>query len=157
MCVHAYRSTERESLNFALPPLVLAWLPSNETLPMKLSSLPKKLIAPVLIDQIKGTILEPLCGKHAQSKSLSWTMYGETIHRVFASVSVVPPKKGTLILLFKSLRTTKHVAIPSKQTFWSHETTSPYCIMTKSRQTTQSRYRRIQCLLVGISRCAWAK
>ena len=35
--------------NFLLPPLINAWLPSNETLPIKLPSLSSKEIAPVVI------------------------------------------------------------------------------------------------------------
>ena len=46
--VHAYRSAERVSTNFPLPPLLLALLPSNETLPMKLTLLSSKNIAPVV-------------------------------------------------------------------------------------------------------------
>ena len=37
--VHAPRLTESESSNFPLPPLDAAWLPSNETVPNKLSPL----------------------------------------------------------------------------------------------------------------------
>ena len=58
--VYAPRIAERESSNFPLPPLALAWLPSNETLPKKLSSLPSASIAPVAIDRIKGTKQERL-------------------------------------------------------------------------------------------------
>ena len=58
----------RASSNIPLPPLALAWLPSNETLPVKLPSLLSNENAPVVvIDPIKDTKDELICGKHPPS------------------------------------------------------------------------------------------
>ena len=51
---HAPLVVERANSNFPLPPFEMAWLPSKDTLPMKLTLLSKQFIAPVVKGYVKG-------------------------------------------------------------------------------------------------------